>query len=120
MSVILGMTFTFISARYMHLGILKFLKKYDIKIHVLFVLDIHSTIYPKPSCDSNGNICFNVLVHLHCVYTDIKDMYDMFDLNGSGALSFRELRKGLQILGLNPTITETRAILKKHNVEGSK
>ncbi|WAR18682.1 CATR-like protein [Mya arenaria] len=50
----------------------------------------------------------------------IKDLYKKFDMDKSGALSSRELRKGLQVLGLNPTVQDVKKLLKKHEVEGRK
>lgn len=47
---------------------------------------------------------------------NIKDLYGMFDIDKSGTLSFKELRKGLQVLGLNPTATEVKKIMKRHDV----
>lgn len=53
-------------------------------------------------------------------FSDIKDIYHRIDIDKSGALSFMELRKGLQLLGLNPTVKDVKAIVKRHNIEGSK
>ncbi|XP_052767845.1 uncharacterized protein LOC128208327 [Mya arenaria] len=46
----------------------------------------------------------------------IKDLYKKFDMDKSGALSSRELRKALQVLGLNPTVQSPRTVCVKFNL----
>ncbi|XP_060576120.1 neo-calmodulin-like [Ruditapes philippinarum] len=46
----------------------------------------------------------------------IKDLYENFDIDKSGTLSLKELRKALQILGLNPTVKDVKDIMKKNDV----
>jgi len=50
----------------------------------------------------------------------ITEMYEKFDLDGNGILSFKELRKGLQFLGLNPTVHDVKEIMKKYKLEKRK
>ena len=56
------------------------------------------------------------LKNLYVLSSDIKDLYEMFDIDKSGSLSFKELRKALQILGLNPTVKDVKEIMKKNDV----
>ncbi|XP_045186540.2 neo-calmodulin-like isoform X2 [Mercenaria mercenaria] len=56
-----------------------------------------------------------------CQKDNIKDLYDLYDIDKSGTLSFKELRKCLQVLGLNPTVSDVKKIMKTHDVgPGSK
>ena len=51
--------------------------------------------------------------------SDIACIYKRLDVNGDGVLSGRELRKGLQFLGLNPTKDDIKRIKAEHNLKSS-
>lgn len=46
--------------------------------------------------------------------------YEQFDKDKSGQLSLKELRLGLQVIGLNPTLAQTKELLKKFDVSAKK
>lgn len=48
---------------------------------------------------------------------NIASIYKRFDLDGNGVLSSKELLKGLQFLGLNPTREDVKRIKKEHNIK---
>ena len=43
----------------------------------------------------------------------------MIDTDKSGVLTTKELRKGLQILGLNPTVSDVKKLAEKYNIKNS-
>lgn len=51
---------------------------------------------------------------------NIAAIYKRFDLDGDGVLTGKELRKGLQFLGLNPTRDDIKRIKKEHNLNAKK
>ncbi|XP_052271726.1 uncharacterized protein LOC127872435 [Dreissena polymorpha] len=51
---------------------------------------------------------------------NIKSIYAMIDAGRSGVLTTKELRKGLQLLGLNPTVSDVKELAKKYNIKERK
>ncbi|XP_052276489.1 uncharacterized protein LOC127875463 [Dreissena polymorpha] len=51
---------------------------------------------------------------------NIKSIYAMIDTDKSGVLTTKELRKGLQILGLNPTVSDVKKLAEKYNIKNKK
>ena len=48
----------------------------------------------------------------------IRKIFNKFDINGDGNITFQELSKAMRILGMNPTIEEITTIINEYDLDG--
>lgn len=49
-------------------------------------------------------------------FADLKNIFVNSGATQTGTMTAKDLRKGLQILGLNPSMAEAKDLMKKYNV----
>ena len=51
---------------------------------------------------------------------ELKEQFQLFDTDGSGYISWKELGHMLRALGSNPTEAELKKMISKHDKDGSR
>ena len=50
---------------------------------------------------------------------ECRDIFGLLDANNNGSIDLSELGTGLRALGLNPSLSEIRSLMQKHDKDGS-
>ena len=63
-------------------------------------------------------LCKNVVNHIHLFYSEFKEAFSLFDKEGNGVISSKELGTAMRSLGQNPTESELHEMISEVDPDG--